>query len=234
MDFAAGFLGCRRVTYVYHRLWPVYEDYLAGRFDASSKPHLGFRLMEAPHEYFESVVFADALDRVHETKRLFAGFIEYRYALYREGAGYAGYFYELIREICHRSGWELVLTGKTGYSAAIAGLDAGKFDIYASPVWPTEERLRQALFSASVSRSEAYVYARPGIDASRLATDASLRMAVLDTDITDQLSRSDFPLAIKRRFSGLSRIEDLLYAVGRAEADFTVCEEMTYRSYRQE
>lgn len=88
LEFASGFLGCSRVVYVYHRLWPVYEDYLAGKFDTSQKPHLGFQLLEAPHEYFESTLFDDALERVTKTGQLLAGFIDYRYAFYRSDSEY--------------------------------------------------------------------------------------------------------------------------------------------------
>lgn len=59
-------------------------------------------------------------------------------------------------------------------------------------------------------------------------------MAVLETDITDTLGKTHYPNVIKRYFSGLSRIEDLLHSVETGEADFTICEEMTYQSYLDE
>jgi len=45
LEFAPEFLHTSKVTYIYHRNWPVYEKYIAGDFDGNPKKHLGFEII---------------------------------------------------------------------------------------------------------------------------------------------------------------------------------------------
>ncbi len=45
LEFAPSFLSADKVTYIYHKNWPIYEDYVAGKFDGIAKSHLGFLLI---------------------------------------------------------------------------------------------------------------------------------------------------------------------------------------------
>lgn len=45
LEFAPQFLNASKVVYIYHRNWPVYEDYISGAFDTNPKDHLGFEIV---------------------------------------------------------------------------------------------------------------------------------------------------------------------------------------------
>ena len=45
-EFAPQFLGAETVAYVYHHRWPVFEDYIAGKFDGVPRPYAQFILIE--------------------------------------------------------------------------------------------------------------------------------------------------------------------------------------------
>jgi cyclo(L-tyrosyl-L-tyrosyl) synthase len=45
MEFAPEYLKAKSCIYVYHKNWPIYEDYIAGKFDGKSRPYLGFALI---------------------------------------------------------------------------------------------------------------------------------------------------------------------------------------------
>ena len=45
MEFSSEYLKADRVTYIYHRNWPVYEKYIAGIFDNAQKNSLGFEIV---------------------------------------------------------------------------------------------------------------------------------------------------------------------------------------------
>ena len=80
------------------------------------------------------------------------------------------------------------MTGITNYGSATESLDNGKFDIYISPTWPTEERLRQAIFSSPLYRSSVYAWCRPDFDVKYSNfPDTVLRLGVSGTDIRDIL-----------------------------------------------
>lgn len=40
MEFAPEFLGAKKITYVYHKKWPVYESYKAGEYDGKIRDYL--------------------------------------------------------------------------------------------------------------------------------------------------------------------------------------------------
>lgn len=48
LEFAPQFLSERQITYVYHKNWPVYENYISGKFDQQKRSNLGFLLLRYP------------------------------------------------------------------------------------------------------------------------------------------------------------------------------------------
>ena len=55
LEFAPSYLEVERVTYVYHKNWHVYEDYIAGKFDDHAKPYLEFLLTRSPYKTFNPI-----------------------------------------------------------------------------------------------------------------------------------------------------------------------------------
>lgn len=45
LECAPAFFHTKKITYVYHKPWPIYEEYIAGTFDDRPKAHLGFLLL---------------------------------------------------------------------------------------------------------------------------------------------------------------------------------------------
>ncbi len=48
LEFAPAFLTSKNIIYIYHKHWPVYEDYIAGTFDGLPKPYLRFFIFKSP------------------------------------------------------------------------------------------------------------------------------------------------------------------------------------------
>lgn len=48
LEFSPRFFGVDSVAYVYHRPWPVYEEYIAGKFDGQVRDGLSFYLLPMP------------------------------------------------------------------------------------------------------------------------------------------------------------------------------------------
>lgn len=46
LEFAPKYLGVSRVTYIYHKDWPVYSSYIKGEFDGVTRPHLNFSIIK--------------------------------------------------------------------------------------------------------------------------------------------------------------------------------------------
>lgn len=45
MEYAPAYLGIKKVTYIYHKGWTVFESYIKGEFDGVAKPYLGFEIV---------------------------------------------------------------------------------------------------------------------------------------------------------------------------------------------
>lgn len=46
MEFSPDYLQADKIVYIYHRHWPIYEDYVAGKFDKKPKDYLGFEIIK--------------------------------------------------------------------------------------------------------------------------------------------------------------------------------------------
>lgn len=233
LEFSPQFLDCTQVTYVYHRNWPVYEDYICGKFDGQVRPHLDFLLLENPYETFKtinvpSVVDDTALRRVDEFKNLRIAYDDYFPAFMTENATgeHYGIFADVLVEVARRSNWSIEWVEEVGYGVIIAGLAEGRYDIFGGTVWPTPERNGNALFSDSLYESP--VFAWKAVDDTRSYTDARkspfLRIAIKDGDISHSIAAADFPSARLVRVPQLADPVALLTFVAEGRADITFVE----------
>ncbi len=229
LEFAPKFLDTEKVAYVYHKNWPVYEDYIAGRFDDKLRPYMDFILLENPYETYNSM-WADeeteaninTLELVSKKGVLRAAFFYYDPAfLYDKTTNtFSGIFYEVISEIAKRHKWEIHWNEETGYGVIVDGLKAGRFDIFASTVWPTPERLEEAEFSIPLYMSKVFGWVKEDIDPS----SPNVRIAIKENDISDSIAIVDFPNARLVRVPQLSSPEELLKFVADDKADLTFVE----------
>jgi cyclo(L-tyrosyl-L-tyrosyl) synthase len=133
LEWASEMFHVKQVSYVYHKNWPVYENYIAGKYDGIPKPYMNFLLMENPWETFnplwgledfENDTFENALDRVEKTKILRVAFSHYPPALMHDEKyeNFSGIFYEVIMSIAKKHGWKVVWSEETGYGVIADGL----------------------------------------------------------------------------------------------------------------
>lgn len=45
LEWAPDFLKTKEISYIYHNNWPVYENYITGKYDNKSKPHMHFMIL---------------------------------------------------------------------------------------------------------------------------------------------------------------------------------------------
>lgn len=50
LEYAPTFFGVEEVVYVYHKNWPVYEEYITGAYDGKKRGHLKFLILENPDQ----------------------------------------------------------------------------------------------------------------------------------------------------------------------------------------
>jgi polar amino acid transport system substrate-binding protein len=244
MEFAPQFFNQDRVCYLYHRNWKVYEDYINGKFDGRPRDYLDFLLLEAPYETYIKAneeqftagnVVHDTYSRVTQSGTLRAAHAQYPPAMMRDGDTFSGVFYEIIRGFADKHALKIEWVEETGYGVLTEGLEEGRFDIFASAVWPTPERHKKAALSHPVYYSDVGVWVRAGSafegqDWLRL-NDPSCRIAITDGDITHSICLTDFVRAKWIRVPQLDRVKGLMAFVADGRADATMVERTTYEAY---
>lgn len=244
MEFAPQFFGCRRVCYLYHRNWPVYEDYITGRHDGLPKPQLDFLLLEAPYETYAKMhdqeisaggPLHDTYSRIMQSGILRAAFVEYPPVIHREGSEFSGIFFEIIKGFAQKLDLKIEWVEETGYGVVIEGLREGRFDIFCSATWPTPERHKKAALSRPIYYSDVGVWVRAD---SPLAAedwialnDPQYSIAVTEGDITHEICLTDFVFAKWVRTPQLGGVKALLDFVADGRAHATMVERMTYQAY---
>jgi cyclo(L-tyrosyl-L-tyrosyl) synthase len=234
LEFAPQYLQTEKVSYVYHKNWPVYEDYIAGTFDEMVKPYMDFILLENPYETYNpmwglneevDMNFEDVLDRVEKSKILRVGFIQsVPTFIYDKGSNnFSGIFHDILVIIAKKYDWEIQWTEETGYGVIAEGLNNDRFDLFGPTVWPTPERLTQADFSVSLFKSPVFTYVRATDPKSELElkADKNMRVVIMENDIMDSIAKSEFPENRHVRIPQLS--DNILCAqfVADGKGDFT-------------
>ena len=244
LEFAPQFLDSASVTYVYHRNWPVYEDYISGKFDGQARPHLDFLLLENPYETFKplltsnSVVPADALERVEGSRVLKVAYDDYFPAFMTDPATgrHCGVFADVLTDFARNSGWSIQWSEEVGYGVISQGLAEGRYDIFGSTVWPTPERLGTALFSEPLYVSNVYAW-KANADARSYAEarrSPFLRIAVKEGDISHSIALAEFPGARLIRVPQLTDPSALLTFVTEGRADITFVEPVLAKYFQAE
>lgn len=245
LEFSIQYYGIDQAIYIYHKNWPIYENYIAGKFDLKKKPHLDFLLMENPYETYnvmwgseiEPANYADTLSRIQATKTLRIGVTNYEPAFMYDQKleNFSGIFYYLISKIADKYEWKIIWTEETGYGVVTDAINHERIDLFAAPVWPTKAREKAVYFSDSIFESEVYIYSRfgSGFKERDLKKDPLLRVAIKENDVTDNLSALHFPQSRKVYIPQLKPISELLNFVAKDKADFTFVAAETARAYNQ-
>lgn len=245
LDFAPKFLDTKKVTYIYHKNWTVYENYVAGKYDGKSKDNIEFLLIENPWETYRSVWgaeddengnYSSSLERVEKTKTLRVAFSNYPPALIydHEYDNFSGIFYEIIIAIAKKQGWQVKWSEETGYGVIIDGLDHNRFDLFGSTVWPTPERKEKASFSQSLYLSKAYPWVREGFDYESMKNSPDLRVVVKENDISHSIAIADFPNARLVFAPQLGETQELLNFVLEDKGDVTFIEPYLANDFMKE
>jgi len=236
LEWAPSFLKTKKVIYVYHKNWTIYEDYIVGKFDKKIRKYLDFLLLENPWETYnitwgledeeENSGYKSALEKVKKTKILRVAFSNYPPALTydHEYDNFNGIFYEIIVRIARNNGWKIRWSEETGYGVVIDGLNNNRFDVFGSPIWPIPERRKKANPSISVYSSRVYPWIRSNFEFRKNLNQENLRVAVKENDISDYISTKSFSNSRRVFVPQIESILDLLKFVADKKADFTFAE----------
>jgi ABC-type amino acid transport substrate-binding protein len=212
---------------VYHKNWPVYEDYISGKFDGVQKSHVDFLLLENPNETFKTISTESSDGVIRAAFYNYANAFQYN----AETKEFSGIFFEVFQRIADIQGWNIEWTEETGYGVIQEGLKNKRFDIFASAVWPTSEREKESSFSIPLYMSKVYVWTRSG--ESLDLTSQNLRAVIKEGDISDSIATEDFPNARIVRVPQLAPVDEILKFVAEDKGDITFVEEYVAHEFNK-
>lgn len=230
LEFAPKYLSVKKVTYVYHKNWFIFEKYISGKYDGVEKKYLSFLLWENPWETFRTLGSMGSISK--DKKILKAGFSNYPPIFYydKNEKKYDGFFYEIIKSFAEKFNYEIVFSEETGYGVIQDGLNSGRIDIFASPVWPTLERKEELTFSNSLFESEVYIYIS---EENQFESLENKSVVVKQKDISESLANEFFSDNRKVFVPQLSEPIEILSSIVEMKGDFTFAEESLANIYNE-
>ena len=241
LEFSVNYFNESRISYVYHKNWRVFEDYIAWVFDNKIKEKLDFVLLENPYEKY--LLFNNNTSRfkkILENKSLKITYSDY-FNIFKEKWNweFEWLFFDIINYIWKKENLKLNFVEKSWYWIIEDRLNKGFADIFSSPVWPTKERKLNMFFSKSIFESEIYTYFNynskfKNSTLEDLYENENLRIVVKENDIHHDLAKKYFPKARLIWIPQLSAIEEILDFVIDNRADMTFWDDKLVWIYLKE
>lgn len=190
------------------------------RFSALSA---GPKQTAAPARKQESVY-----DRVLRTGEIRCGYLTYEPLFIKapNTGQFSGIFYEMMEAIGKSLRLKVVWAEEGGVTNLVESLKTDRIDAVASGLWSNSARGRVIDFSQPIFFSVLGVYVRANenrfTDNLSVLDDPKVKIAVIDGEMADQITDSDFPKASKLSLPQLSDFSMLLLNVATGKADATI------------
>lgn len=113
----------------------------------------------------------------------------------------SGIFPDVLREMAKNMGLKVEFVEEVGWGTMIAGMQTGRYDMIASPVWPNSNRAKQTTFSKPVYFSAIGVWVRE--NENRFSpesgwaslNDPKVKIAAIDGSTGETIAQTQFPNA---------------------------------------
>lgn len=137
----------------------------------------------------------------------------------------SGIFVDTLNEMTKNMGLKVEYVEEVGWGTMIAGMQTGRYDMIASPVWPNSHRAKQATFSKPVYFSAVGIWVRH--DEKRFTPDAgwaslndpAIRIGAIDGATAETIALTQFPRATLRTYPELAAESQLFLDVQTSKID---------------
>ena len=169
-------------------------------------------------------------DRVVNT-----GVIRAAYVVYAPGSikdpntgKLSGIFVETLNEAAKNMGMKVQWTEEVGWASMIEGLQAGRYDIVGTAIWPTSSRGKLVDFTVPLNYSVLDAFVRTddnrfNADITKI-NDKSIKIATVDGEISQIVAQNQFPNATNLSLPQMSDLGASLLNVADNKADVAFVE----------
>ncbi len=173
------------------------------------------------------------LDTVLKKGEIRAGYLIYPPYFIKdtETGEFSGIFYDITELIGKKLDLKIEWTEEVGYADIFTGIDSGRYDVFASGIWPGATRAKAGYFSTPVFYSLIKAWGRTDdhrFDNNILAINSpNVRIATIDGAMEDIIAKADFEKAQKVSLPQLSPWVQNLLNITSGKADVTFAEPST-------
>lgn len=165
-----------------------------------------------------------------------SGTIRCAYAIYNPGCikdpnsgKLSGIGVDSIYKVAESLGLKVEFTEEVGWGTMIEGLNTGRYDLVATPVWNTADRAKACDFAKELYYSPVYAYVRAQdkrFDGKNLEilNSPEFKLASIDGATAEIIAQEDFPKIKRVSLPQLSDFSQLLLTVSTGKADVTFTE----------
>ncbi|MBX9693228.1 MAG: transporter substrate-binding domain-containing protein [Cyanobacteria bacterium] len=136
---------------------------------------------------------------------------------------------ETLKLVGRNLGLKVDFTEEVDWGTMVQGLEAGRYDLVATPVWPNASRARVVTFSKPLYFSPVFAYVKAGSKLLKLTDLNDLnkpeyKIASIDGATPEVIAREDFPNASVVSLPQQNEISHMLLTVSSGKADVTFVE----------
>lgn len=137
----------------------------------------------------------------------------------------SGIFVEALEQAGKNLGLQIEWAEEASWGTMIEGLQANRYDLVSSGIWANSSRAKQVDFTIPLVYSGIGVYVRPNDNRFTGNLNAinseTVKIATIDGEMSDIISKTDFPKTQKESLPQLSDVSQVLLSVSQGKADVT-------------
>ncbi len=146
---------------------------------------------------------------------------------------------ETIELLGKNLGLKIEWAEELDWGTMVQGLETGRYDIVATPIWPNSARVRVADFTRPLYFSPVFAYAKKGSPLLRLSkldllNSPKYTIASIDGATPEVIAREDFPDAKLLSLPQQCEISQLVLTVSTGKADATFVEPAVVSLYEKQ
>lgn len=149
----------------------------------------------------------------------------------------SGFNYDIISEIGKELGLKIEWVEEVGFGNYIEGLNTNRYDVMCQTVWPDPGRFKNATVTLPVHYHKVYVVVRANDHRFDHGygdlNDPSFKTSAIESDITETITKTDFPLATEISLPQSADASQLFMEVATGKADATFVDYGFFEDYNK-
>lgn len=149
----------------------------------------------------------------------------------------SGIFYDVTEELGKRLNLKVIWVEEVNLATLSEGLDNGRFEMIAFPLWRSADRAKKVAFSTPILYSTLGCYARADDNRFDNNLDAinsnNIKISTIDGELAESIAKADFPNAKLVPLPALSDYSQMLLQVASNKADISFHNRVDAERYMQ-